>query len=259
MQTGIDGRDPAEHVLPPIDGARRARIGPRVDSRAGCKRWTKVALSFGENRQRRKSKGGREGRNEFEKNVTFSPRLAYASIKVLFLGVAPRPQVIVLSAISGSKMPERPVERFTGRQGSETRCPAFGNKRKSVERTQRLLLQKSPTHRSLCDPSPVAGRQRFGRHEPRVHDLRAREPKHENADVLDADAPLALEEVVVSLQASDKQLLPDRDPPRGLFGNDGQTRDESGEGGMPPLGLAGSLRAGVVQSDRVEGPFADQG
>jgi hypothetical protein len=44
MQTGIDGRDPAEHVLPPVDGARRARIRPGVDRRAGCERWTKVAL-----------------------------------------------------------------------------------------------------------------------------------------------------------------------------------------------------------------------
>lgn len=44
MQTGIDGRDPAEHVLPPVDGARRAGIGPGVDRRTGCERWTKVAL-----------------------------------------------------------------------------------------------------------------------------------------------------------------------------------------------------------------------
>lgn len=74
--------------------------------------------------------------------------------------------------------------------------------------------------------------------------------------MLDADAPLALEEVVVPLQAADKQLLPDRDPSRGLLGDDRQARDEAGEGGVPPLGLAGSLRTGVVEADRVEGPFA---
>ena len=129
---------------------------------------------------------------------------------------------MVLSAISGSKMPERPVERFTGRQGSETRCPSFEKRRRgSVDRTERFPTHaKGTTHGSLRDPPPVAGRQRLGRHEPRVHDLGAREPKHEDADVLDADAPLALEEVVVPLQAADKQLLPDRDPSGRLFGDD---------------------------------------
>lgn len=58
------------------------------------------------------------------------------------------------------------------------------------------------------------------------------------------------------LQAADEQLLADRDPPGGLFGDDGEAGDEAGEGGVPPFGVAGTARARVVQSDRVQGPFA---
>lgn len=61
----------------------------------------------------------------------------------------------------------------------------------------------------------------------------------------------------MALQAADKHLLSDRDPARGLLGPDAGARDETCEGGVPGLGLAGSEAAGVVESEGVECPLAE--
>lgn len=61
------------------------------------------------------------------------------------------------------------------------------------------------------------------------------------------------------LQPADKQLLADRDPTRRLFGDDGQARDEAGECGVPPFGLAWTERTGVVQPNRMERPLTADG
>lgn len=70
------------------------------------------------------------------------------------------------------------------------------------------------------------------------------------------DPPPRLQVVVPPLQAADKELLPDRDPARGLLGDDRHARDEARDGRVPRLEVGRAERAWVVQAEGVERPFA---
>ena len=231
------------------------------------------------------------GANGGPKSPCCSAWCAYASMRAALSAVAPRPHVSALRAVSGSKVRVRYAERLTGRQGSETRCG-----RRRGERDQKACFEEATkrerrTHARLGDPAPVARGQRFGRHlqgcttesateeeeknvgrqgrrerggrereggthEPRVHDLSARQAKNDDADVLDADPALGLEVVVPALEPAHEELLADRDAARGLLGDDRQARDEAGDGGVPGLEVRGAERARVVEAERVQGPLA---
>lgn len=95
--------------MPSVDAVPGASIRPRVHDLARCERRSKVALHS------RKSSNISEQildatlqlKSLRSTQRTISAFFAYDSINTRFFGVAPRPQVSVLRATLGSKVPER--------------------------------------------------------------------------------------------------------------------------------------------------------
>lgn len=93
-------------------------------------------------------------------------------------------------------------------------------------------------------------------YEPRVHDVGARETKDPDRHVLDRDLAATLENVVPRLEPAHEQLLAERRPARSLLAQDRQGADGAGDRGVPRFRVTGAEPPKVVQSQRVQRPFA---